>query len=87
LAAQRLSSTLTLLPSQLAADIDHGGDCRLPDWMRRIFSMIPAQVDFQKGVLVGGLLRAEVPPLRAGNARERADCAPTTHFDARRGRF
>jgi hypothetical protein len=88
LAAKRPGSPLTLLPSQFAADLDHSGNlsgARLD--APAFFRYFPAQVNFRKGVLGGGELRAEIPPLRAGNARERAECALTTHFDARRCRF
>ena len=38
-------------------------------------------------VLAASRLRAVKVPMRAGNARERAECALTTHFDARHGIF
>src|SRR5258708_39880541 len=38
-------------------------------------------------VLATRRLRAEEFPMRAGNARERAECALTTHFRAHRGKL
>jgi hypothetical protein len=53
----------------------------------RFLRGIPAQVISRQQVPAAQRLRALSFPMRAGNARERAECALTTHLDAHHGGF